>query len=107
MSSFGIDGNAADLAAMAAFFNFVLLVGIERLRMVMLCLAHKIRDRLRAAQARGLGAQHASSSNSPQLSERSEQSERSEFCGARPRSEQRSAVGAKRRPLQHGPAPGT
>ena len=56
----------------------------------------------------GVGARavRASSSDSPQLSERSERSERSEFCGAT-WAEQRSAVGAQRRPRASEPPPGT
>jgi len=55
----------ADLAAMAAFFNFVLL-GIRILHgcllMVMLCLAHKIPDRLRSAAETRTQAAFVSSS---------------------------------------------
>ena len=49
----------------------------------------------REAQGRGRHAQRASSSCSPQLSERREQRERSEFCGAPPaRASQRSGRAA-------------
>ena len=55
----------------------------------------------------GVGArQRASKTDSPRLFERSERSERSEFA-ARPQAEQHSGVGAKRRPPQHEPPPGT
>jgi hypothetical protein len=49
--------------------------------------------------------QRASSTDSRRLFEGSERSERSELA-ARPRTEHRSAVGAKRRPLHHEPSPG-
>jgi hypothetical protein len=49
--------------------------------------------------------QRASSTDSRRLFERSERSERSELA-ARPRTEHRSAVGAKRRPPHHEPPPG-
>ena len=62
--------------------------------------------RRRAAQGRvGARAARASSSDSPQLFERRERSERSEFCGATP-AEQRSGVGAQRRPPASAPPAG-